>query len=98
MLFAGVALLFTTRYPGGLFDLVVGLDRWVGRVAAYVLLMRDEYPPFRLEQGGVEGEGLAEPTPTVAGRLAVPRAGRTGRAACRRLGPGDESRWWSSGR
>ena len=56
VLFAGVALLFTTRYPGGLFDLVVGLDRWVARVAAYVLLMRDEYPPFRLDQGGAEAE------------------------------------------
>ena len=32
VLFAGVALLFTTRYPGGLFDLAVGLDRWVARV------------------------------------------------------------------
>ncbi len=66
VLFAGVALLLTTRYPSGLFDLVVGLDRWVARVAAYVLLMRDEYPPFRLEQGGIEGEGLAELTLTVA--------------------------------
>ena len=61
VLFAGLALLFTTRYPGGLFDLVVGLDRWVARVAAYVLLMRDEYPPFRLDQGGTEEEeGYAE--------------------------------------
>ena len=62
VLFAGVALLFSTRYPGGIFDFVVGLDRWVARVAAYVLLMRDEYPPFRLDQGGTEAEGLAEPT------------------------------------
>ena len=46
--------MFIGSYPRGIFDLVLGLDRWVARVAAYVLLMRDEYPPFRLDQGGVE--------------------------------------------
>jgi hypothetical protein len=74
VLFAGVALLFTTRYPGGIFDFVVGLDRWVARVAAYVFLMRDEYPPFRLDQGGAEMETPEEPTDAVA-EAPVPVAG-----------------------
>lgn len=48
---AAIVVLFTGRYPRSLFDLVMGINRWVYRVLTYVLLLRDEYPPFRLDQG-----------------------------------------------
>jgi hypothetical protein len=54
VLIAGLVLLFTGRYPRDIFRLVMGLNRWSYRVFVYAALMRDEYPPFRLDPGGRE--------------------------------------------
>ncbi|TCC16486.1 DUF4389 domain-containing protein [Kribbella speibonae] len=62
VIFAAIALLFTGIYPRGLFDLILGLNRWALRVSGYSALMTDVYPPFRLDLGGSDPVAEA-PTP-----------------------------------
>ncbi|MFA5317746.1 MAG: DUF4389 domain-containing protein [Dehalococcoidales bacterium] len=40
------AILFTGKFPRGMFDFILGYYRWTWRVDAYLSFMRDEYPPF----------------------------------------------------
>jgi hypothetical protein len=53
-LVAAVQLMFRGRYPEELFGLLIGLNRWCFRVAAYAFLLTDRYPPFRLDTGGTD--------------------------------------------
>lgn len=64
---AWFAILFTGKYPRGLFDFVTGVSRWTYRVYAYAYLMRDEYPPFSMDG----------PNPGAPGTAGMPMAPQT---------------------
>jgi Domain of unknown function (DUF4389) len=85
VLVAGIVLLFTGRYPQSVYDFVLGMDRWVLRVAAYVGLMTDRYPPFRLDMGG------ADPA-------SVPGGPPPGGAPGGSVAPSGPAAGWSAGR
>ena len=67
---AGVILAVTREYPPTIFRFVMGLHRWTWRVVAYAALMRDEYPPFRLDMGP-DDPGSASPPEQLTDPLAA---------------------------
>jgi Domain of unknown function (DUF4389) len=86
VLVAVVVLLFRGAYPRSIFDLVLGLNRWVIRVGAYAALMTRDYPPFRLDAGEDDPGGLT------VGRASAPYGWTTSvaeaEARAERWGPG----------
>ena len=102
VLVAAIVLLFTGRYPRPIYDFVLGMDRWALRVGAYVGLMTDAYPPFRLDMGGTDpGSVPAGPlAPPPAGpAVAAPVAAPAGMAAPGVAAPaGTPPSRWSTGR
>jgi len=74
VLVAAVVLVARGTYLQSIFDLVLGLNRWVLRVVAYAALMSTEYPPFRIDSGENDLPG-AIAMPSARAAAATPSAG-----------------------
>ena len=70
---AGFFLLITGQYPRAIFDLLVGISRWLYRVLTYLACLHDAYPPFRLDQGPYEtGDVVADPRTDIDALTSTP--------------------------
>jgi hypothetical protein len=49
VIYAGIMVLISGKYPEGAFKFVVGVQRWSLRTTTYIFFMHDEYPPFSLD-------------------------------------------------
>ena len=69
VLVAMALLVVRGAYHRGIFDLVMGFQRWAIRATVYGALMTDEYPPFRLDMGGREPTSRPTPPPVHSGAV-----------------------------
>ena len=71
MFIAWLAILITGSYPRGLFDFMVGLERWSARVNAYMMHMTDKYPPFSMQEDDTYPVHVTAEYPLKSNRLTV---------------------------
>ncbi len=69
-------ILFTARFPGGMFGFVAGFVRWQTRVNAYALGLSDRYPPFTFEPSTTATAPLPPPAPLPPAEWYADPAGR----------------------
>jgi hypothetical protein len=63
LIIAWIAILFTGKFPQGMFNFVTGVARWTNRVVVYELLLTDVYPPFSMDPGPSAAANLMAGSP-----------------------------------
>ena len=71
---AWIAIIFSGRFPKGLFDFIVGVRRWQQRLLAYLFSLTDAFPPYSLSAEAVAARGRAVVFSAVAGVVLVAAA------------------------